>query len=152
MPSSPPPPSPSFFLMFLLVLTSERAYQVKIYSTNNFSNLTITAEEKQCFRFVLNLKPFFPGGADYAVNWLSWASLLSHTAESCPYSCLSCAMHGMQSGLTCFSASLSVFNMCLAIYQLVIFLFRFPFSIGASGFLLVSFSPIFHFLHVQYLL
>lgn len=37
--------------------------------------------------------------ADNAVNWLSWACFLSHTVEPCAHSSLSCAMHGMQSGL-----------------------------------------------------
>lgn len=38
--------------------------------------------------------------ADNAVNWLPWACFLSHTAKECEQPSLSCAMYGLQSGLT----------------------------------------------------
>lgn len=48
----------------------------------------------------------FSPNADYAINRVSWSSVLSDTTESCPYTSLGSAMHGLQSGLCYFISNI----------------------------------------------
>lgn len=65
---------------------------------------------------LFSMKHNFLLNADYAINRVSWSSLLFDTTKSCPYSSLGGAMHGLQSGLCCFISKLlsldSHFKLC----------------------------------------
>lgn len=103
-----------FFSFSFLNLSQSASNIQKQTSSHNFCWVIIFCHLSLCLYWIRSPYciscwiTFFPVNADNAINRLPWSCFFPNTAESCSDSCLSCVMHGLQSGTyNCISPPLT---------------------------------------------